>query len=155
MQIHSLNVVEYQYPELILDVECGSGTYIRSLGRDLSESLGTAAVMSALERTAIGPFNIDTACDPRDLPAEKISAVLQPPESALTDIPQITLSNVEIEDIARGRYIVAPTIAEVRGYACEGLELFTALDERGTMVALMRRRSETKLGPYISFVAIS
>ena len=57
--------MSYQYPELVLDVECGSGTYIRSLGRDLAESLGTAAVMSALVRTAIGGFRVEEAVDPR------------------------------------------------------------------------------------------
>ena len=54
----------YRYPELVLEVDCGSGTYIRSLGRDLAESLGTSAVMSALVRTAIGNFDLDEAVDP-------------------------------------------------------------------------------------------
>ena len=52
VEIYRIEVKAYQYPELVLEVECGSGTYIRSLGRDLAESLGTAAVMSALVRTA-------------------------------------------------------------------------------------------------------
>src|SRR5262249_43555691 len=56
--IHSLNILRYDYPELELVVECGSGTYIRSLGRDLASALGTAAVMSALERTAVGGFRV-------------------------------------------------------------------------------------------------
>ena len=55
--IHSIEVAAYQYPELILDVACGGGTYIRSLGRDLAESLGTAAVMSALVRTLDRQFS--------------------------------------------------------------------------------------------------
>ena len=63
--IHRLAVVRYEYPELVLEIECSGGTYIRSLGRDLAESLGTAAVMSALERTAIGWFRIEQAADPR------------------------------------------------------------------------------------------
>ena len=68
--IHRLAVVRYEYPELVLEVECSGGTYIRSLGRDLAESLGTAAVMSALERTAIGGFRIEQAADPRELTGE-------------------------------------------------------------------------------------
>lgn len=40
--IHDLRVVRYEYPELVLDIGCGSGTYIRSLGRDIAESLATA-----------------------------------------------------------------------------------------------------------------
>ena len=53
----TLRVLRYDYPELELDIECGSGTYVRALGRDLAAALGTAAVMSALERTAIGEIS--------------------------------------------------------------------------------------------------
>jgi len=49
-----------------------------SLGRDLAESLGTAAVMSALERTAIGPFTVAEACDPRELTADTLPQHLLP-----------------------------------------------------------------------------
>ena len=38
VEIYRVAVVAYEYPELVLDVECGSGTYIRSLGRDLAEA---------------------------------------------------------------------------------------------------------------------
>ena len=61
--IHAIGVARYEYPELVLDIHCGSGTYIRSLGRDLAAALGTAAVMSELERTAIGEFRVEDAVD--------------------------------------------------------------------------------------------
>src|SRR5207253_10334745 len=57
--IHESKIVEYEYPRLVLDVCCSSGTYIRSLGRDLAESVGSGAVMSALVRTAIGNFRVE------------------------------------------------------------------------------------------------
>mmetsp|Transcript_6152 Transcript_6152/g.11666 ORF Transcript_6152/g.11666 Transcript_6152/m.11666 type:complete len:387 (-) Transcript_6152:11-1171(-) len=49
-----------------LDVECGGGTYIRSLVRDLGNSLGTCATMTSLERTQQGPFTLEDAL-PKDL----------------------------------------------------------------------------------------
>jgi tRNA pseudouridine55 synthase len=63
VRIHCLRIVRYEYPELCLDVACGGGTYVRSLGRDLAERAGTAAVMSALERTAIGRFVVADALE--------------------------------------------------------------------------------------------
>ena len=78
VMIYRLEIVAYQYPQLVLRVECGSGTYIRSLGRDLAESLGTAAVMSALLRTAVGDFRIEEAADPRQLTPEGCQARLEP-----------------------------------------------------------------------------
>ena len=59
VEIHSLELIRYEYPELELRIRCGSGTYIRSLGRDLARAVGTEAVMSALRREAIGPFRAD------------------------------------------------------------------------------------------------
>ena len=78
IEVYALKVARYDYPELVLEIECSGGTYVRSLGRDLAESLGTAAVMSALVRTAIGPWTLDTAVDPRTLTAADWQARLDP-----------------------------------------------------------------------------
>ncbi len=59
--IHSLEIVEYSYPILKLKVICSTGTYIRSLAHDLGQVLGVGAYLSALERTAIGPYRLEQA----------------------------------------------------------------------------------------------
>ena len=51
--IYRLDVTRYEYPELELDIECSSGTYVRAIGRDLAERVRTKAVMSALIRQAV------------------------------------------------------------------------------------------------------
>src|SRR5438876_337209 len=48
-------------PIAILDVVCSAGTYVRSLGRDLGEIVGSAAYLGALTRRASGPFTLDDA----------------------------------------------------------------------------------------------
>src|SRR6478609_12096076 len=70
VEIISIDLVRYEYPELELRVRCGSGTYIRSLGRDLAEALGSAAVMSQLRRIAIGPFQVEESLQLADLALE-------------------------------------------------------------------------------------
>jgi tRNA pseudouridine55 synthase len=59
--IHSLEILEYSYPVLKLKVVCSTGTYIRSLAHDLGQALGVGAYLSALERTAIGPYGLKQA----------------------------------------------------------------------------------------------
>ena len=54
VRIESLVITDYQWPRLAVDVVCSSGTYIRALGRDLAESLGTKAVMESLVRLRWG-----------------------------------------------------------------------------------------------------
>src|SRR6185437_6200173 len=57
--IDALNIVDWTSPILVLDVECGKGTYIRSLAFDLGERLGPGAHLAALVRTRSGPFTLD------------------------------------------------------------------------------------------------
>lgn len=59
--IYALRVISWQSPDLVLDVECGKGTYIRSLAYDLGERLGPGAHLAALTRTRSGPFSL-TQC---------------------------------------------------------------------------------------------
>jgi tRNA pseudouridine55 synthase len=51
-------------PEAELEIDCSKGTYIRALVDDLGRALGTGAVMTALVRTRVGPFGIETAREP-------------------------------------------------------------------------------------------
>lgn len=92
VEIHRIEVKAYEYPELVLEIECGGGTYVRSLGRDLAQSLGTAAVMSALTRTRIGTFRLEDSLDPSTLSPENWLALLQSPLRAVEYLPHVQLS---------------------------------------------------------------
>ena len=100
--IYRIAVQAYQYPELVLEIDCGRGTYVRSLGRDLAESLGTAAVMSALTRTAIGGFLLQQAVDPRELRADNWTAAVQAPLQAVGQLRRVQLSAEEATRIRNG-----------------------------------------------------
>jgi tRNA pseudouridine55 synthase len=137
--IHELAIVEYEYPRLVLDVRCGSGTYIRSLGRDIAAAVGTAAVMSALVRTAIGPFTLASAIKVNELSAATLAQGLLPPALALADMPKRTLDAAELVEIAAGR-----TIAAQAGFQAEEI---AALDAAGNLRAILIPRGDNKLGP--------
>jgi tRNA pseudouridine55 synthase len=102
IEIYRIAVQAYQYPELVLEIECGRGTYVRSLGRDLAESLGTAAVMSSLTRTAIGGFLLQQAVDPRELTADNWTAAVQTPLRAVGQLRRVQLSAEEATRIRNG-----------------------------------------------------
>jgi tRNA pseudouridine55 synthase len=59
--VHSLEVTAVHLPDVEIEVSCSSGTYIRAIARDLGESLGVGGHLTALRRTAVGPFGIDSA----------------------------------------------------------------------------------------------
>lgn len=61
VRIDSIELTGFDYPRVELTVTCGSGTYIRSIARDLGEALGIGGLMSKLRRTAVGVFQIADA----------------------------------------------------------------------------------------------
>ena len=61
VEIYSIEILDYNYPELKIRVHCSSGTYIRTLAEDIGRKLGTGAYLTALRRTKIGSFNIQDA----------------------------------------------------------------------------------------------
>jgi tRNA pseudouridine55 synthase len=145
IDIHRLTLVRYEYPELELDVCCGSGTYIRSLGRDLAQSLGTAAVMSALVRTAIGGFRIEQACDLGQLTAETVPLQLLPTTRAVTDLPAVRLNDQEVRRVGHGLPV------DCR-WQVQGDEI-AAVDQRDRLVAILAPRDGNLLTPVKTFGA--
>ncbi len=103
--VHQLTVLRYDYPELILDIQCGSGFYVRALGRDLAASLGTAAVMSGLMRTAIGGLTIEQSHSVEFLLDRPIEERLLPPRLLFRDDECFFFSEPELEELRFGRPI--------------------------------------------------
>jgi tRNA pseudouridine55 synthase len=88
-------------------VGCGKGTYIRSLGRDLAESLGTVGHLSALRRTAAGPFREEAAISLPKLEAlghiPPLLGALAPVATALDDIPALALTEAQAVRLRQGQ----------------------------------------------------
>jgi tRNA pseudouridine55 synthase len=140
VDIYRIDVKSYRYPELVLEIECGGGTYVRSLGRDLAESLGTAAVMSALVRTAIGRFVVREAIDPRELTRDTWLTFLRPPLQAVELLRGVQLSAEEATRIRHGLTIVLkgedqPLAAS--SVANELPEELAAVDPAGQLVGIL------------------
>jgi len=146
--VHQLEVIDYDYPLLTLELECGSGTYVRSLGRDLAEALGTAAVMSNLERTAIGKFRVEDAIDVANLRRENLADHLIAPLKAVEHLPTIRLDEIELQNISRGLFIERPTVQDELPRA-----EFAALDGYGNLAGILHRRSDGRLGPVRNFLS--
>jgi tRNA pseudouridine55 synthase len=146
--IHNIQMRSFDYPNMQLDIECGSGTYVRSLGRDIAERLGTGAVMSALVRTAVGPFDIDSALAFDGLDAESLSANMIDPLSGVSELPTVALTAEEIERIGRGqlianRFSALSTIGDDQHCA--------AVDDMQHLVAILVPRRNGQLGPLRNF----
>lgn len=61
VRVDAIERLGYDWPGLELRITCGRGTYIRSIARDLGHALGTGGHLTALRRTASGPYHVDQA----------------------------------------------------------------------------------------------
>ena len=93
-----------------IEMECGKGTYVRAIVRDLAEALGACAHVSALRRTRVGPFTEERAITLENL--EELShkaaqsEALLPVETALDDIPALAVTAEDAFRLAQGRAVV-------------------------------------------------
>lgn len=138
IQVHSLEVVEWNMPEVVVDVHCSSGTYVRSLAYDLGEKLGCGANLIGLRRTKSGKFTLKDAQPLRNL-VESFDnnswfRYLIPAADALAEWPSITLTNDEVDLIKHGHRIPSHEMTE---------GLVRAITEQGELVALMELDKET------------
>ena len=98
-------------PTAVLEVECGAGTYIRALARDLGDGLGCGAYLGALVRTASGSFRLAAAHsldEIRGAAAEgpaALAALLLPVDAGLEAIPEAVLTMDEVAAASRGQQV--------------------------------------------------
>ena len=92
--IHNLKILDYNKGVLKLEIECGAGTYIRSLGRDIATKLNTLATMTSLVRTKLGSWDIEDCIDIKDNTNEYIQSRILPIDSVFNNLN--TLNNVEM-----------------------------------------------------------
>ena len=106
--VYALKLGAYTYPDLELEIHCGGGTYVRSLGRDIARELGTEAVMVSLVRTAIGGFELTKAIDAETLTSETLDPTILPPRLALADHPTFELNESQLRQLQNGRPVQLP-----------------------------------------------
>jgi len=133
VEVHSIEITSWDSPELELEIHCGSGTYVRSIGRDLGIRLGCGGVMSGLIRTRVGPFTLETATILEDLHPE----LLQAPLLAVAELPRQPLGAEEIVAIGHGQRV------SWEGESLEDRREVVLVDSLGQLVALGEFRAET------------
>jgi tRNA pseudouridine55 synthase len=114
VRIDRIAVGRYVWPRLELEIDCGSGTYIRSVARDLGAALGCGGYVEKLARIRVGPFTLREAVGPDDLSSESIDRYLRPALDAVPNLPRLRLGPSELEAVAHGRRLATSAIGGAR-----------------------------------------
>jgi len=134
IQVHHLEVLEWATPEVVVDVHCSSGTYIRSLANDLGEVLGCGAYLVGLRRTKNGRFSLRDSVPLRKL-KEAFEAgdwykYLIPAAESLADWYSVELDPDEVETLRHGQRVKADPGTET--------EMARGISDAGELVALLK-----------------
>jgi tRNA pseudouridine55 synthase len=134
IEIHRLEWVSTPDPDrTILAAECGKGTYVRALARDMGRSLGCYGHVAALRRTAVGPFAEDSATSLdalRRLGEPGDCSWLLPVEAGLAALPAVLISLADAGRLARGQPVL------LRGRDAPVMQGWVSVCAQGALVAL-------------------
>jgi tRNA pseudouridine55 synthase len=147
--IHDLRIVAVPDTDHItLEMDCGKGTYVRAVARDLAAALGACAHVSELRRTRVGPFGEETAITLEKLEnlghKAALPEALLPVSTALDDIPALAVTAEDAFRLAQGRSIVLlpRQVEALREQLIGGSRTVCAMDgERLVALAEMRAGS--------------
>lgn len=142
INVHSLEMLEWAPPEVVVDIHCSSGTYVRSLANDVGEKLGVGGYLVGLRRTKSGRFSLREATPLRKLQeAFKNGSWYQyliPAAEALGEWPSIELIPEQVDAISHGHRIPAdPSIVPGPRNLARGVSM------AGELVALMELDTST------------
>lgn len=98
--IHALKILKFENNILTFEVECSKGTYVRTLGEDIAEKLGTCGNLISLRRTKIGDNLVENAYKIDEIDEEKGFLIKQ-----TLDLPKIVVDNAIKEDIKNGKLV--------------------------------------------------
>jgi tRNA pseudouridine55 synthase len=136
VEIDRLAVVAHDGNRSVLEAECGKGTYVRSLARDLGRALGCLGHVAALRRTRVGPFTEAEAVTVARL--SEGATALQPVATALSELPSVAVSRDAASRLMHGQPAIlrgrdAPMAGRI--YAtCNGVLVAVGDVERGELV---------------------
>src|SRR5262249_45972640 len=140
VEIHRLELIEVpDNDHAVLAAECGKGTYVRALARDLGRALGCLGHVAALRRAAVGPFSEDVAVGLNSVQRVEqgesgsgtvARPALLPVEAGLADVPSLRVSPADAGRLARGQAVL------LRGRDAPIMEGWVWVCAHGALVAL-------------------
>jgi tRNA pseudouridine55 synthase len=138
--INSLVLISTTDDEAVLEAQCGKGTYVRAIARDLGRALGCFGHVTSLRRTRVGPFFEVDSCELSELEEGPEAAfdLLRPVEAGLLEIPCVVVDRDGAARLRRGQSLLlrgrdAP-MGGVAYAACGGVPVAFGEVERGELV---------------------
>lgn len=140
VEIYQIDILEFDYPNVTIEVECSKGTYIRTLIEDLAESMGEPACMCSLVRLKSDGFDLKDALKIEEFQTvEEIQNNLIPIEKVFEGLPKVQVDASHVKHIKNG---VPVDLSRFSGQESCVFGYYAVCDGQGTMFALAERSEE-------------
>ncbi len=144
VSIYQFQLLGYEPPDWESVIECGSGTYVRSLGRDLGQRFGCGAVMTFLCREVIGNFTLEQAATLEEIEDKGWQEQLLPARNATAELAQFQCNSKQAEDIWHGKPMALLEAANTSALEITEEEL-AILDPQGELLAVAEINHQLQL----------
>ena len=141
VEIHTLTLLSFDGQSAVLEAECGKGTYVRAIARDLGRALGCFGYVTALRRTRVGPFTEADAVTLPSLEADVFApaAALKSVDTGLRELVEVPVGGDAPMRLRRGQSIIlrgrdAPAEGEIVYATNAGQVIAIGTVERGELV---------------------
>lgn len=153
-RIHRLQVLEREGRDVLFEVACEAGTYVRTLAEDLGEALGVGAHLEELRRTEAGPMHADDSVTLQDLQDAVVfwredgdeswlREAVQPVEVAVTHLPTVVARDTAVDAVCHGADLAVPGVARLTSDLVEG-ERVTIHGLKGELVGWGRAEMDAQ-----------
>ena len=154
VEVSRLEMVNWEFPSLTLEVECSRGVYIRSIAHDLGQTLGCGAHLTALRRTRTGPFHVNSSVTLEQFQElHNDSAwenLLYAPDYMTLHLPAVLVSQREETQLMNGQ----PISLTPRSHYAQHLQKCRAYTDDGRFIALVQfNRPLLKWQPFKVFLS--
>ncbi|UCC79256.1 MAG: tRNA pseudouridine(55) synthase TruB [Candidatus Zixiibacteriota bacterium] len=151
VRIEKIKVIDFDWPEVSLDIRCQSGTYVRSIAHQMGRALGCGGHLKSLRRLEVGPFQVSGALTLEEITgSDNIMDVLKPLKNALPSAPLINIKPQYYGAVLNGRPLYKKYIGG-SNYSGDGgvVSLLMGPDDKVLALANlnMHWRVMNKLGP--------
>jgi tRNA pseudouridine55 synthase len=140
-RIDRIEVIDWQPPVVTVEIDCGKGTYIRSLANDLGQMLGCGAYLKNLARLRCGVFDIANSVTIDELEeAFRVGyweGLLYPMDSVLTSLPAVVIGEENERAVCNGKAVLLE--------GCSPADLYRAYNQCGNLLAVLRFDTERGL----------
>lgn len=140
--VHALDILSWEPPDLTIRVACGSGTYIRSLARDIGIATDSRAYLQELHRTEVGPFHVEDSVD-ADAEAATVRDSLLCAYEVLGRMKHVACCEAlpdAVSEIFHGKPFHTAMLVDAS--AADGCTQLAVFDDRRQLCAMVKRTEE-------------